>query len=99
MNYWVAIYRFALGLLIVLVTIIAICIFIPQIQRVRELDRKIAELEQSVNEVEAATKELQIKQERFVTDPAFVERTAKESGLLKPDEIVFKFTNEQENAQ
>ena len=33
------------------------------------------------------------KQKRFGSDRAFVERIARESGRIKPDETVFKFTN------
>ena len=35
----------------------------------------------------------QQKQEKFRSDPAFVERTAREMGMVKPNETIFKFTN------
>jgi cell division protein FtsB len=36
-------------------------------------------------------KEFKIKQERFTSEPAFVERTAREAGMVTSDEIVYKF--------
>ena len=95
-NYWVLIYRFAWCLLIVICVVIGICLFTPQAQRVREFNRKILELEQNISELETEIKELRINQERFCTDSAFVERIGKESGLLKPGETVFKFTDDKE---
>lgn len=95
-NYWVLIYRFAWCLLIVICVVIGICLFTPQIQRVREFNRKIVELEQNISELEAEIRELRKNQELFCTDSNFVERIGKESGLLKPGETVFKFTDEKE---
>ena len=42
--------------------------------------------------------DLKNRQERFKNDPEFVERTAREMGMLKPNEVVFKFTNKTSNA-
>ena len=36
---------------------------------------------------------LQEKQKRFSTGPAYVERVARETGMVKPDEVVFQYTN------
>jgi cell division protein FtsB len=36
-------------------------------------------------------KEFKIKQERFTSEPAFVERTARETGMVTSDEVVYKF--------
>lgn len=98
MNWWVTIYKLAWGFLVVLFVIVLICIFLPKYHSQRELQRKRAEIEQENRDIEARTKELRIKQEQFRTDPAFVERTARETGMVRPDETVFKFTNEQSTA-
>jgi cell division protein FtsB len=36
-------------------------------------------------------KEFKIKQERFTSEPAFVERTARETGMVTSDEVVYRF--------
>lgn len=68
--------------------------------------RKIAFLQSIKQQIETRNaakadqiKELQIKQERFISDPEFVEHTAREAGLVTRDEVVFKFTNELGNIQ
>lgn len=98
MNYWVTIYRFAWGALIVIFIIASICVFLPRYNRIRQLQKKKIELQEENHRVEARIEELRIKQQQFSSDPTFVERTAREIGMIKPDETVFKFTNEQSRA-
>jgi len=94
-NYWVVVYRLAWGLLVVLFGVGLVCAFLPKCHRVRELQRRKAVLQQENRRIETVTRDLAMKQERFRTDPAFVERTAREEGMAKPHETVFRFTNEQ----
>ena len=61
------------------------------------------ELQKENQRLETEIANLRTKQERFTSDPAFVERTAKEMGMIRTNEIVFKFdepkaarTNENE---
>ena len=93
MNYWVVIYRFAWGLLILLFIIGLVCIFLPKYQGLCELQRRKTELQTESRQTEVLTENLKIKQQQFVSDPAFVERTARETGMAKPNEIIFKFSN------
>jgi cell division protein FtsB len=94
MNYWVLIYRFAWFLLVVLCVIGMVCIFLPKCQDYQGLQGKKARLEQETRDVEASIKDLQRQQDRLQRDGAFVERTARELGMAKPGETVFKFTRE-----
>lgn len=94
MNYWLVIYRFAWGVLGVLVTIGLVCIFVPRCNKLRAMQRKRIELQTENRTLEAMTQELRIKQERFSTEPPFVERTAREIGMVKTNETVYKFTND-----
>ncbi|MDD5523332.1 MAG: septum formation initiator family protein [Kiritimatiellae bacterium] len=95
MNYWVTIYRMAFGTVIVLLTIAVICAFVPKVQRYNESYKKRAEHQEENSRLAEELKKLRDKQERFNSDPSFVERTAREIGMVKPNEIVFKYTNEE----
>jgi len=93
MNRWVMIYRFAWGLLVALFAIGLICVFVPRFHSLQELQRRRKALQEENRETEARIMDLQTKQERFLTDPAFVEHTARRIGMVKSGEAVFKLTN------
>jgi len=95
MNYWVTIYRVAWGLVIILITIAVISAFVPKVQRYNESYKKRAEHQEENRHLAEELKVLRDKQERFNSDPLFVERTAREIGMVKPNEIIFKYTNEE----
>ena len=95
MNYWVVIYRIAWGLLVVLFLVGVTCVFLPQCNRLRELQRQHVALEEANRQTEMLTHDLREKQEKFDGDPAFVVRTARETGLVMPNETVYKTTNTQ----
>ena len=93
MSYWIAIYRFAWALLLVLCVVGLVFLFLPQCRRLEDLKRRRAALRREVVDTRAEIRELTLNQERFATNPAFVERTARESGesgMVKPNEIVFR---------
>ena len=98
MNYWVVIYRFSWLVLVLLLVIGLACIFIPKFREVNELQDRRNELRRKVQATEQATMALRVKQERFSSDPEYVERIAKEAGMIKPTEILFKFTNDNSRA-
>ncbi|OGV60057.1 MAG: hypothetical protein A2283_19820 [Lentisphaerae bacterium RIFOXYA12_FULL_48_11] len=95
MNYWVTIYRVAWGLVIILITIAVISAFIPKVQRYNESYKKRAEYQEENKHLAEELKILRDKQERFNSDPLYVERTAREIGMVKPNEVIFKYTNEE----
>jgi cell division protein FtsB len=80
-------------MLIVLSVVGGTCVFLPQCNRLRELQKKRVDFRQKTRRTEMLTRELRLKQERFDSDPAFVVRTARETGMIMPDETVFKLTN------
>ena len=98
MNYWVTIYRVAFGAVIVLVTIAIISAFVPKLRKHHEEYRKRTEFQQENRILAEQVKVLRNKQERFTRDPNYVERTAREIGMVKPDEMVFKYTNDEANS-
>jgi cell division protein FtsB len=69
-------------------------VFVPRCNRLNALQRRKAALESKNRALEMETRELRTKQERFLTDPGFVEHTARETGMVKPGETVFRFTND-----
>ena len=94
MNTWGTIYRSAWAVLFVLFAIGLVCIFLPKCHHLRQLQQRKTELQAENRETKALTRALQAKQERFSTDPAYVERVARKTGMVKPDEIVFQYTNQ-----
>jgi len=93
MSTWRLIYRFSWALLGVLVIIGLLCVFTPKCRSLSRLQTTRNTLQEQNAEKEEEIKDLKIRQERFTTEPAFVERTARESGMVKPDEVVYKFTD------
>jgi cell division protein FtsB len=93
MNPWVAIYRFGWIALVILGLIGLICVFLPKYSTLRAMRTQKIEKEEETRRLEARIAELRSHQEKFLTDPAFVERTAREMGMVKPNETIFKTTN------
>ena len=94
MNYWVLIYRFAWIVLVILCLVGLACIFLPKCEQYRELQQRKVVLQRENEQIEAAVKRLQQKQEMLQTDRAFVERTARELGMAKAGETIFKLTRD-----
>ena len=70
-----------------------ICLFLPKVYHFQYLQERRDELRRQNAEKQAMIQDRQQKQEKFRSDPAFVERTAREMGMVKPNETIFKFTN------
>ena len=80
-------------LLLVVLVVGIVCIFLPKCHFLREMQRKQEHLSIENRDLQVAVSELRTKQDRFNTDPAYVERTARDKGMIKPDEMLFKFTS------
>ncbi len=66
-------------------------LFTPKYAQYNELNRRVREMQESNRELASAIRRLESQQQRFVSDPSFVERTARELGMAKPGEIVYKY--------
>lgn len=99
MNIWNIIYRFSWGLLAVLIVIGFVLIFTPKARKLAYLQGVKTEIESRNAGKADQINELQIRQERFVSDPEYVEHTAREAGLVMAGEVVYKFTNEQDHSR
>jgi cell division protein FtsB len=93
MNYWVAICRFAWALLAVLCVVGFFCFFVPKYKRIRDLHEQNLQVEEQNRALEERIRTLRINREKFASDPSFVERSAREMGMVKPDETIFKFVS------
>ncbi len=91
MRLWVILYRFAWGVLLVLFAIGLVFVFLPKCRELRDLQRQRSELQDQNKRTRAQTADLRHRQEQFKSAPAFIERTARENGLAKPDEVIFQF--------
>ena len=92
MSNWVIVYRLGGILLAVLCVVALTFVFLPKCRTYQELQAKKAALVDENATLEAAVKKSQTLQNQFQSDPAFVERVAREQGMAKPGETVFKVT-------
>ena len=95
MNFWAVIYRFAWVTLGVLLFIAILCMFMPQYRQYREYQRRADALQEQIRLEEEMLKTLKQKQERFRSDPRFVEQIAHEVGLARPNETIFRFVEDE----
>lgn len=86
---WV--YRIAGIIALIIFAIGAICLFVPKYREYAGLQKKRDIMVEQNREKSEQIKALKEKQERFTTEPAFVERTARKAGMVTKDEIVYKF--------
>ena len=91
MNIWVVLYKFAWIVVGVSCVIGVVCVFIPKAHSYRELQKRKEALEESNARMEARARQLETNQQRFRSDPDFVERIAREQGRAKPGETIFRF--------
>ena len=92
MSLWVTIYRVTWILIIVILLIGLICVFVPQYAKYREMQLKELQLKREIAAQEAALKQYQVLQARFPSDPRFVERMAREAGMVRTNEAVCRLT-------
>jgi hypothetical protein len=92
MGYLPKVYWYGLVLLGILLVGVVVCVFTPKVEALRAMQRKRAALEAENRQQENGVRRLQEKQARFLGEEGFVERTAHEAGLVRSDEVVYKFT-------
>ncbi len=86
------VYGYGLALLGALVVGVLLCIFMPKIDRLRGMKEKKAAIEAENRQLEEGVRELQNRQARFLAESGAVERTAHEANMVRPDEVVFRFS-------
>ena len=93
MNVWVIIYRVTWVLIAVVLLGVVVVLFIPKYAKYKDMQKEQALRQEEKQLLELKAERLQLKQERFATDPAFVERTARGEGMVKSNETVCKLTD------
>lgn len=97
MSVWSRVYRVAGAIVVIALMVVAAIVFVPPLQQYRVLRQRERALEEEVRRREQRLNELKRQQYRLQTDPAFVEKIAREEfGLARPGEVIFKFTEEAE---
>jgi len=98
MKFWLVVYRvFSVAFIVILIIGIA-NFFLPKIRQNREKQRKAAVLEEENRIKEDMVKQLREKQERFLSDPKYIERIAREElGKARPGETIFRFNSTSTN--
>ncbi len=98
MNIWLTIYRLACAALALIFVIATVAFFLPKVRQAQERMRRVAVIEEENRVKEEQTKRLRQQQERFVSDPKYVERVAREElGKAKPGETIFRFIDKKTN--
>jgi cell division protein FtsB len=98
MSPWTVIYRSLWGVLLVLIVVGLLCVFIPKCHSIRELQRRRAEAEAENTRIARETAALRTMRRRFQSDPAFVERVARDAGMVREDEVLFRFDEPETSA-
>jgi cell division protein FtsB len=94
MSTWRTIYRFSWALLAVLALIGLLFVFTPKCRTLSNLQTTRTNLQIANDGKEEEITDLKVNQERFTSEPAFVERTARKAGMVTAGEVVYKFTDE-----
>ena len=92
---WTRIYRGAWLTLVVLCLAGAASIILPRYNRLRAMQEKKLQLQRDNAKLEARLQHLRDQQHRFETDPAFIERLARERGKIKPHEKTFRIADQK----
>lgn len=90
-NFFETVRRWFFFIALVLGVVAWSCFFIPKLN---EHSRNLGEAEGLQRDIDGLEDQLKVyrkKQDRFKTDPKFVEQMANEVGMVKPGEMIFKF--------
>ena len=99
MNVWLTLYRVAKAVFAVTVVVAAVMLFLPKIRQNQERLSRVKALEEENRILEGQIKQLQSRQDQFLSDPRYVERIAREElGKVKEGETVFRFSENRTNA-
>lgn len=90
MNYFSIIIRFALAILIVAAVAGLLLLFFPKYRSLEYLHKQRGARATEIRELETEIAELETNQRQFRSNPDFVERVARESGMVKTNEFVYK---------
>jgi len=87
---WGTIYRISWILLLAASLICLVCVFLPKFSRLKDLQGKREQKKEENRLVEQRIRNLQEKQARMSSDPAFVAQVARSEGMVRTNEMVFR---------
>ncbi|MDA3872482.1 MAG: septum formation initiator family protein [Kiritimatiellae bacterium] len=82
------------AMITVLMVSAAIVGFIPQLRKYQAHEKRLTELREDKTREELRLQDLRVRQDRFHNDRDYVRKVAHEIGLVEPDEMVFRFYDE-----
>lgn len=68
--------------------------FVPKVHQMNKYQKTSSHLQEEIERTVACEKELRQKQQRFQTDPAFVQKIAHEVGYAHKNEKIYQFPDE-----
>ncbi|MDA0321520.1 MAG: septum formation initiator family protein [Verrucomicrobia bacterium] len=83
-------YNMAWAIIVILCLIGTALVVAPQLSRQGRLHEQKLDLEKESRDVDEKIADLRSNQSKFHSDRRFVERTAREMGMVRPDEVVLK---------
>ena len=96
MNVWKFTQRLSLLAIVALTVGIVLRLFLPLLERQKELRAKEAALREDIQTEAEQLRMLKLKQEKLQEDPRFIEKIAREDlGYAKPGETIFRFVDEE----
>ncbi len=96
MRYWRLITKLVWIPIALLGLVAVIAWVLPKCQEYQRLQNSRMALDEENNRLEANIRQLETKRKRFGYDKEFVERTARELGMAKPGETIYKFNAPEE---
>jgi len=94
-KYWTLLNRILLAIIALFALVGLLMAFVPKVRQKNEYQRTRNELQRHIDATVAREKRLQQKQQRFLSDSEFVERIAHEVGYAHPNEIIYRFPEEE----
>ena len=90
MKIWPVVRFWAFIVVIVVLVSSAAVLFLPEIRRYQASEQRLIEINGILSDKSSQLQELEERQRRFKTEPAYVEHVAHELGLAHPSETVFR---------
>jgi len=94
MSGWNFLLRILTVVLLLLVIAGLTVLFLPKTNQLKKMQKQKTALEQENRETERKISELKEMQHQFNSDPSFVERMAREAGLMKSNEVIFRISEQ-----
>jgi cell division protein FtsB len=93
-KYWNLINRIVLIAVVAMAIVGIVLAFTPKVKQMQAYQNTRDTLQQRIEVTVTAEKELKEKQQRFLSDPSYVERVAHEVGYARKGEIIYHFPEE-----